>query len=580
MRGVAAGELDDALFRVRTRDLLPLGPDDIDNSAQRHPELLGRHADILLRHWALQQSDPHQQQQMEIRRDLLRRLAAPRRQALYEQATQAEAEHRRTGERAPLEHALEIRRGMLTDDSPFVSEELFQATRQGLSRLLQQRFTVTGSLGDLDEAVDVAQGGVDAVPPETAELRVALLTELGNSLNMRFRDLGAREDIDRVIGAFTEVDRLPRPATGDPDDTVTNTVNLSTAYLDRGFRFSDPDDFDLALELAREALAATPPSSHRRWTRLNNLASALRAVAKQRADRALLSEALELHREAIAAPDPTQRAHIAAGLAQTLEDAAEAGLSTDDPDEAYRVACRKGLDVNLSAAVWAGMSWGRGGWKSRRWEAAAEAYGYVAQAVRQHLRHQREESQQEIRLSQFREVGARAAYALARVGRKDEAVLAFELSRAQLLAEAMSESGVGSPPQTSAPPAGEVVLTVDEIRAAAGGRDLAYLVPTELGGVALLVRQQGGTTVIELPALTEEAVGQRLHEQLEVAAASQTARAWLWRSVMAPVLDELGASPGLVIVAGGLLGMLPLHVASTSDPSRPTGQRSRSTFSR
>jgi hypothetical protein len=49
---------------------------------------------------------------------------------------------------------------------------------------------------------------------------------------------------------------------------------------------------------------------------------------------------------------------------------------------------------------------------------------------------------------------------------------------------------------------------------------------------------------------------------------------------MAPVLDELGASPGLVIVAGGLLGMLPLHVASTSDPSRPTGQRSRSTFSR
>ena len=49
--------------------------------------------------------------------------------------------------------------------------------------------------------------------------------------------------------------------------------------------------------------------------------------------------------------------------------------------------------------------------------------------------------------------------------------------------------------------------------------------------------------------------------------------AWLWDEVMGPVLGHLGETSDLVIVAGGLLGLLPLHAAWTPDSSRVTGRR-------
>ena len=42
---------------------------------------------------------------------------------------------------------------------------------------------------------------------------------------------------------------------------------------------------------------------------------------------------------------------------------------------------------------------------------------------------------------------------------------------------------------------------------------------------------------------------------------------------MGPVLDHVGQVTDLVIVAGGLLGLLPLHAAWTADAGRVTGRR-------
>jgi len=146
---------------------------------------------------------------------------------------------------------------------------------------------------------------------------------------------------------------------------------------------------------------------------------------------------------------------------------------------------------------------------------------------------------------------------------------------------------------------------VREVVDAAGTCSLVYLSAAERGGLALVVRGKK-ITHVPLGGLTAAALRERVTTHREAytryqAAALEAARsdrevytgyqaareaarsgwnssldnvtAWLWDEVMGPVLDHLGEDADLVIVAGGLLGLLPLHAAWTQDTSRVTGRR-------
>ena len=163
----------------------------------------------------------------------------------------------------------------------------------------------------------------------------------------------------------------------------------------------------------------------------------------------------------------------------------------------FRHACQAGLQVSVSDAMWAGMTWGRASWARGNLEAAAEAYGYCADGAR--LLFQRQgtfEHSQEIRLSQFREAAPRAAFALAGTGRVEDAVMVFELSRAQLLFQAIErglslrkapdlDAEIRSAVMPGTMPASGA-FGISEICAAAGEKPLVYFVYTDRGGVALL----------------------------------------------------------------------------------------------
>jgi CHAT domain-containing protein len=131
------------------------------------------------------------------------------------------------------------------------------------------------------------------------------------------------------------------------------------------------------------------------------------------------------------------------------------------------------------------------------------------------------------------------------------------------------------------------VPTFDDVADVAGECPLVYVAAAEPGGLALVVR---GTDVTHVPldGLTAEALRERATAHLEVYAeyqnAPKTARerwntsldhvtAWLWAEVMGPILGHLGETAEVVVVAGGLLGLLPLHAAWTPDSSRVTGRR-------
>jgi CHAT domain-containing protein len=140
--------------------------------------------------------------------------------------------------------------------------------------------------------------------------------------------------------------------------------------------------------------------------------------------------------------------------------------------------------------------------------------------------------------------------------------------------------------------------TFDDLVAAAGEQPLVYLAAVEPGGLAFIVRG-GAVESVDLPELTLDAVHERVGGHLDAYArfgavavrspragdAFAAARAawwrslddvtgWLWPTVMGPVLQRLGDCPrGAVLVAGGLLGLLPLHAAWTEDGGTATGRR-------
>ncbi|PNG23480.1 CHAT domain-containing protein [Streptomyces cahuitamycinicus] len=129
--------------------------------------------------------------------------------------------------------------------------------------------------------------------------------------------------------------------------------------------------------------------------------------------------------------------------------------------------------------------------------------------------------------------------------------------------------------------------SMDDVTAAASDTPLVYLAPAEPGGLALVVR---GPEVdhVPLPELTTRSLHERVTAYLTAHGAAKDASEeaarrwrselddltqWLWTAVMAPVLPRLSHEPAATLVAGGLLGLVPLHAAWTADPSRPTGRR-------
>ncbi|WP_416986131.1 CHAT domain-containing protein [Streptomyces sp. T028] len=105
---------------------------------------------------------------------------------------------------------------------------------------------------------------------------------------------------------------------------------------------------------------------------------------------------------------------------------------------------------------------------------------------------------------------------------------------------------------------------------------LAYLIPTDLGGTALILRSgdPDDTVAVALPDLNTHAVGERA-KQLAADYARRDGRPdrwreslddvaeWLWDSCMGPVLERVPEGSSLALVAVGQLGLLPLHAAWT-----------------
>jgi CHAT domain-containing protein len=129
--------------------------------------------------------------------------------------------------------------------------------------------------------------------------------------------------------------------------------------------------------------------------------------------------------------------------------------------------------------------------------------------------------------------------------------------------------------------------TFEDVASAAREQPLVYLAAADPGGLALVVR---GDEVVHVPldGLTADIVRDRVTSYLGPytafradhqaglagwRAALDEVTGWLWDVAAGPVLQEIEPAPAVCVVAGGLLGLLPLHAAWTSDTTAPTGRR-------
>jgi CHAT domain-containing protein len=129
--------------------------------------------------------------------------------------------------------------------------------------------------------------------------------------------------------------------------------------------------------------------------------------------------------------------------------------------------------------------------------------------------------------------------------------------------------------------------TFEDIAGETHDQPLVYVGVAEPSGFACLVRN-GQVAALTLDELTSEAVTARVERHLDDYARYRAAAdegldswnaaladltAWLWDVAMGPIMAQLGDDTEVVLVAGGLLGLLPLHAAWTPDSGRPTGRR-------
>ena len=207
--------------------------------------------------------------------------------------------------------------------------------RMNLTEAYQLRFTRTGDVADVTDAIDGVREVLAATPADDRTYGDRL-TALATFLQLRFASAGDTGDLDASIEAFREALAW---AADDDEDHPMYLSNLGRARTTRYVYVSrDPADLEAGLELIRTAVSETPDGDPGRDTRLNVLHQAYRLRFARTGDLADLEAALRAGYEAVEAtlPEHPDRPERILELGAThlvryerLGDAADAAAAKD-----------------------------------------------------------------------------------------------------------------------------------------------------------------------------------------------------------------------------------------------------------
>ncbi|EJT69155.1 hypothetical protein GGTG_13264 [Gaeumannomyces tritici R3-111a-1] len=196
--------------------------------------------------------------------------------------------------------------------------------RAMLGSLLGTRFERTGSMDDLNRAVEVANMAVDATPQNHPN-RAGWLSNLGNHLGRRFERTGPMDDLNRAVEvANMAVDATPQ----NHPDRAAMLYNLGNWLGTRFERTGSMDDLNRALSSYKEGWSCrtAPPSIRIRSAR--QAATILASQSNWQESSGLLHEAVNLlHAVSPRSLKHTDKQHMLANFAGLASMAAATALN-------------------------------------------------------------------------------------------------------------------------------------------------------------------------------------------------------------------------------------------------------------
>ncbi|CAL9540622.1 CHAT domain-containing protein [Streptomyces sp. NEAU-PBA10] len=216
-------------------------------------------------------------------------------------------------------------------------EDPERADRLGLlSTTYVARFRRTGTVDDLDRAVDAARRAVAA--PHAPQRRGAHLSALGMALDGRARATGSSEDMNEAVevfrlaqDAFVDLDSRRRLAGRRLRNALVSLYDMTDEHM--------VESLDEAEDLVREALRELTSEHPDRGDLLNELGLVMSRRHERRPDPEVLDTLIDTAREAAALPaDPLDRGIRLGNLCKSLMTRWRAQGDPADLDHALRYA--------------------------------------------------------------------------------------------------------------------------------------------------------------------------------------------------------------------------------------------------
>jgi CHAT domain-containing protein len=464
-----------------------------------------------------------------------------------------------------LEEGVTAAKAAVAATDPDSPEWVSRTSNLGLA--LRAQYMLTRNMADLDRAVELYEEILTRFPAELPD-RADYLANLGNTLFFRHRVNDSPQDLAAAISAYQEALRLmPREAV----HRVTVQMAFADAMARLDERSGDKAALDAAVAAWRQSCADGQATSQ---ARVLQAATNWSEAMARRGDWALAVEACGF---GLAAADRLFRMQLVREHKTLwLEHVAEL------PARAAYALAKMG-DLKQAAVT---LEHGRAVLLSEILERDHADLNRLTSLGRDDLRVRYRQAADRIanleRAADQQEEGA-ASSSLAGAS-SDELIEALRAARTEL------DQAIAAIRATPGYETFLAHLSYSEIAATATEAPLAYLVSTEVGGLALLVdgRTDCSTepTAIWLDELNEATMTAIVDEYLQAydqqanqqgdsrrwprALASVTRR--LWDVAMGPLLAKLPADR-VTLIPGGFLGILPLHAAWAEDTSTPTGRR-------
>jgi tetratricopeptide (TPR) repeat protein len=342
-----------------------------------------------------------------------------------------------------LTEAIQLHKAAIERTSPDNPDYLRYLT--SLVSVLRSRYTRTGQLIDLQEAINLMKEGLDQVPADFHAMHGMLQYNLGQLLLERYERTQEWKDLEQVITHFQD------GAQNFPPNSLmqARTHNaLGNALRRRYLQTGQQTDLEKTIEALQTSIRLQPPDSPELAEAYNDLGNALRDRYARTTKLEDLEEAIKVFKKAeqlLQNNLSINRPIVLSNLGNALRDyyiRLKQREALQQTREVCEEACQRGTQVVPEVALGTARFWGN--WEADQgdWAKAAHAYTYAVQALEHLYRVQFLQADREHRLSEVSGLYIRATYTMAGAGQLRAAVTTLEQGRAKRLSEALARDQV------------------------------------------------------------------------------------------------------------------------------------------